>query len=37
MDVVLGHERTQHTQVVKQADVVALLACCRTFSTPPRS
>ena len=26
MDVVLGHERTQHTQVVKQADVVALLA-----------
>jgi HAD superfamily hydrolase (TIGR01509 family) len=26
MDVVLGHERTQRTQVVKQADVVALLA-----------
>ncbi len=26
IDVVLGHERTQHTQVVKQADVVALLA-----------
>lgn len=26
MDVVLGRERTQHSQVVKQADVVALLA-----------
>ena len=26
LDVVLGRERTQHTQVVKQADVVALLA-----------
>ena len=26
MDVVLGRERTQNTQVVKQADVVALLA-----------
>ena len=26
MDVVLGRERTQRTQVVKQADVVALLA-----------
>jgi len=25
MDVVLGRERTQHSQVVKQADVVALL------------
>jgi len=26
MDVVIGRERTQHSQVVKQADVVALLA-----------
>ena len=26
MDVVLGRERTQHSQVIKQADVVALLA-----------
>ncbi|HSC93665.1 MAG TPA: HAD-IA family hydrolase [Burkholderiales bacterium] len=26
MDVVLGRERTQHTSIVKQADVVALLA-----------
>ena len=26
MDVILGHDRTQRTQVVKQADVVALLA-----------
>jgi trehalose/maltose hydrolase-like predicted phosphorylase len=26
MDVVLGHERTQRTQVIKQADVVALVA-----------
>jgi trehalose/maltose hydrolase-like predicted phosphorylase len=26
MDVVLGRERTQHSQIVKQADIVALLA-----------
>src|SRR5208337_3784216 len=26
IDVVIGHERTQRSQVVKQADVVALLA-----------
>ncbi len=35
MDVILGHERTQRTQVVKQADVVALLALLpETFDEP---
>jgi trehalose/maltose hydrolase-like predicted phosphorylase len=29
MDVVLGRERTQRCQVIKQADVVALLGCYR--------
>lgn len=35
MDVVLGRERTQRSQIVKQADVVALLALLPTeFSEP---
>ena len=36
MDVVLGRERTQRSQVVKQADVVALLGCCRRSSLARR-
>jgi trehalose/maltose hydrolase-like predicted phosphorylase len=32
MDVVLGRERTQRSQVVKQADVVRCWGCCRRSS-----
>jgi len=34
MDVLLGHERTQHSQVIKQADVVLLLALLWNRFTP---
>ena len=36
IDVVIGRERTQGAQVVKQADVVALSRFCPTpFQAPP--
>jgi trehalose/maltose hydrolase-like predicted phosphorylase len=33
MNLVLGEERTQRSQVIKQADVVSYRPCCRSCST----